>query len=582
VDGSATIDLTSDANPTAKFSRGSNNTTNVNYYYNTTLTGQLGASSSAFEISAVGSSKPLNIFVNGTVRQKIETNGDITMYKDDGSTAGMTFDASSGNSSFKGATTTIGSSAASTNVELNLDGVASKAQRIQFREGVTNRWLLGQGAASETSAFELYNATGTIALKFDRGTNVATFASGAVFNENGLDQDFRVESDSNSHMLFVDAGNNRIGINESSPDAFLDISGTGATTSKMFEISTGGVGGGPTDIFYGGHVQVQANNNAASSFGWHVTAHHSGIERDTTGIYGQATMNSSTQRSIGAYGSSSVNSAAVHHAPSNASSTVGAGVYAEAITSGTTNNSTNSALIAYNKSAYGNTAYGAYIRSDNGPTNSIPLLVDYAGNNIFEVAASDGITVNESARDYIDFRVESGSNANMFHIDAEISKAAFGTAPQTAIGGMVHTGSLSVGNGNHVGYSVYSNHEGNIPSNTTVSIMDFEGPAYARYMKVTISGYLCRREVYFAGYQSWDNQTGGAVGDTTVGTQIFANGSNSTSARCSIYLEVLSTSGVSGNPKYRLKLGTGSLSGQLYDTTSVVEFFNPPLYVTYQ
>jgi hypothetical protein len=170
----------------------------------------------------------------------------------------------------------------------------------------------------------------------------------------------------------------------------------------------------------------------------------------------------------------------------------------------------------------------------------------------------------------------------MFKIDAGMDKAAFGTAPQTAIGGMVHTGSLSVGASNHIGYSVYSNHEGNIPSNTTVNIMDFEGPAFARYMKVTISGYLCRREVYFAGYQAWDNQTGGAVGDTTVGTQIFANGANSSASRCSIYLEVISTSGTSGHPKYRLKLGTGSLTGQLYDTTSVVEFFNPPQYVTYQ
>ena len=165
---------------------------------------------------------------------KITTGGDIIFYKDDGSTAGVMFDASSGNSSFKGATTTIGSGAASTNVELNLDGVASKAQRIQFREGATNRWLLGQGAASETSAFELYNATGTIALKFDRGTNVATFASGAVFNEDGLDQDFRVESDNNTHALFVDGGNSRVGINHSSPSYPLDVNGVIQSDEGMY------------------------------------------------------------------------------------------------------------------------------------------------------------------------------------------------------------------------------------------------------------------------------------------------------------------------------------------------------------
>ena len=78
----------------------------------------------------------------------------------------------------QGATTTIGNSVANTNVEFNLNGVASKATRIQFREGGANKWLLGQGAASETSAFELYNASGTMALSVNRSTNVATFAAG--------------------------------------------------------------------------------------------------------------------------------------------------------------------------------------------------------------------------------------------------------------------------------------------------------------------------------------------------------------------------------------------------------------------
>ena len=37
---------------------------------------------------------------------------------------------------------------------------------------------------------------------------------GAVtFNDSGADVDFRIESDDVTHMLFVDAGNDRIGIN---------------------------------------------------------------------------------------------------------------------------------------------------------------------------------------------------------------------------------------------------------------------------------------------------------------------------------------------------------------------------------
>ena len=36
---------------------------------------------------------------------------------------------------------------------------------------------------------------------------------GAIFNEDSADVDFRVESNANTHMFLVDAGNNRIGIN---------------------------------------------------------------------------------------------------------------------------------------------------------------------------------------------------------------------------------------------------------------------------------------------------------------------------------------------------------------------------------
>ena len=55
---------------------------------------------------------------------------------------------------------------------------------------------------------------------------------GAVFNEDSADVDFRVESNSNTHMLFVDAGNNFVGIAESSPDALLHID---ATSSGNFQ-----------------------------------------------------------------------------------------------------------------------------------------------------------------------------------------------------------------------------------------------------------------------------------------------------------------------------------------------------------
>ena len=52
---------------------------------------------------------------------------------------------------------------------------------------------------------------------FDMSENgFATFRTAAVFNEEGLDADFRVESDGQAHMLFVDADVNTVLINNSS------------------------------------------------------------------------------------------------------------------------------------------------------------------------------------------------------------------------------------------------------------------------------------------------------------------------------------------------------------------------------
>lgn len=65
-----------------------------------------------------------------------------------------------------------------------------------------------------------------------------------VINENSMDLDFRVESDNNTHMLFVDASADKIGINKSSPVAVLDITspseGTavlGTTKTRVYEFS---------------------------------------------------------------------------------------------------------------------------------------------------------------------------------------------------------------------------------------------------------------------------------------------------------------------------------------------------------
>jgi hypothetical protein len=74
---------------------------------------------------------------------------------------------------------------------------------------------------------ELLINDGGTSKKTTAANLVASSLDGAVvINESGADVDFRIESDTNTHALFVDAGNNRVGILNSSPATALDVTGT--------------------------------------------------------------------------------------------------------------------------------------------------------------------------------------------------------------------------------------------------------------------------------------------------------------------------------------------------------------------
>ena len=55
-----------------------------------------------------------------------------------------------------------------------------------------------------------------------------------VFNEDSIDRDFRVESDGNANMLFVDGGNDRVGIGTNSPTHQLQNEGTSYFKDNVF------------------------------------------------------------------------------------------------------------------------------------------------------------------------------------------------------------------------------------------------------------------------------------------------------------------------------------------------------------
>jgi len=54
-----------------------------------------------------------------------------------------------------------------------------------------------------------------------------------IFNETGQDVDFRIEGDTNTHLFFLDAGNDRVGIDNASPATKLDVNGDVTITDKI-------------------------------------------------------------------------------------------------------------------------------------------------------------------------------------------------------------------------------------------------------------------------------------------------------------------------------------------------------------
>ena len=152
-----------------------------------------------------------------------------------------------GNLQVDGTTTTINSTTLTVDDKLvtlasgSANAGAANGAGIEVDiSGATNTSLTYDGTNDEWDFNQNINVTGTVTssssvisptLASPDGTGViglsntgeATFYRGAVFNENSNDSDFRVESNNNTHMLFVDAGNDRVGISTTSPDFTLDV-----------------------------------------------------------------------------------------------------------------------------------------------------------------------------------------------------------------------------------------------------------------------------------------------------------------------------------------------------------------------
>ena len=136
---------------------------------------------------------------------------------------------------------------------------------LKMRNSANNAWITLQQLDGTLLMEDGTEGAPGLALRddtdtglFSPGANVLAVSSGGnerirfgnaevVVNDGSDDVDFRVESDSTAHMLFVNGGTNRVGIATSSPSALLHVAGTcrvgiDDTSNALLEIGAGATG----------------------------------------------------------------------------------------------------------------------------------------------------------------------------------------------------------------------------------------------------------------------------------------------------------------------------------------------------
>jgi prepilin-type processing-associated H-X9-DG protein len=118
--------------------------------------------------------------------------------------------------------------------------------------------------------------------------------SSVVVNEASADVDFRVESNGNANMLFVDGGNNRVGVGEDTPQVSLHVDGpirgtfAGDGTDKI------GFGAGSSSSWYS-YIQGEDDGSANVGLSFHTTTNagvanieHARMYPDTGTVFNEA------------------------------------------------------------------------------------------------------------------------------------------------------------------------------------------------------------------------------------------------------------------------------------------------------
>jgi hypothetical protein len=350
------------------------------------------------------------------------------------------------NGSAKLATTSTGIDVTGT---ITADGLATLSANLKLPSNGT-LFTTGDTGLNHYTNNYLYMAGGSNGIIFKGQGLTPEFAKyeagGITFNEDGGDMDFRVESNSNANMLFVEAGTDRVGIGTNDPQEMLYMRSSGADARLGIDAPTG----------YDAEIKFSNNQNVEYTIG-----HDDGNDLfviGTTNVDTPAvTVNKSGFAGFGGNTSPLVNI----HSKSTSSgeqlrleSTDSGGSYGPLM--GLYRNSSTPAdsdglgqINFYGEDSASNITTYASISGiiqdvSNGTEDGrLVILTQGAGSerNRLDVRA-DSLNINEDGQD-TDFRVESDSNANMLLVDASGNQVGVGKNPSNTFD---VEGSASFGN----------------------------------------------------------------------------------------------------------------------------------------
>ena len=247
-----------------------------------------------------------------------------------------------------------------------------------------------------------------------------TNSTTTVVNEAGADVDFRVESDANTHMLFVDANTSRVGIANNNPSYTLDVNGK-LRTSQIVTLNAGGNTGSQAGAYYFkiGTLNISGSNSGELTI--YGTQSYSAGSR----VAGKTTVlirgNNSTT-SIEAY----------HHTQTSGNT----GVYDICYV--------NTASNAFDIYAQLSTFHGFEVTytgsgtftsdiintlSSTAPANSVDILgrfnIKFGDRHYLSMTEGAEAVFNQQAEN-LDFRVESVNNAQMLFVDSDLNRVNVG------------------------------------------------------------------------------------------------------------------------------------------------------------